>query len=106
MLTLVNNRVQQLRESQGIPVEALAKHLEVTRGTLYNYESGKNPIPSNILIKMSLLFEVSTDYILGLTDTNYTKISQFYDDVEKIKTELSNEIAILENISQRIKNTK
>ena len=103
---MFNNRIQELRETQGYSVEALAKQLDVTRGTLYNYESGKNPIPSDILIKMSLLFDVSIDYILGLTDTNYTKISQFYADVEKIKLELSNELTYLENMSQRIKNIK
>ena len=106
MLSLLNNRIQQLRECQGYSVEILAKKLEITRGTLYNYESGKNPIPSDVLIKMSLLFDVSTDYILGLTDTNYSKITQFYSDIEKLKIELSNDLINLESISQRIKNTK
>lgn len=103
---MLNNRIQELRETQGYSVDALAKQLDITRGTLYNYESGKNPIPSDILIKMSLLFEVSTDYILGLTDESYSKINQFYDDIEKIKNGVSNELVLLENISQRIKNIK
>ena len=37
--------------------------------TLYSYyESGKRDIPTDVLIRLAKLYQVSTDYLLGLTD--------------------------------------
>ena len=32
------------------------------------YEIGKNDIPTNVLINLAIFYNVSVDYILGLTD--------------------------------------
>ena len=37
--------------------------------TGYNqYETGKNDIPTRVLIELAKFYNTSTDYILGLTD--------------------------------------
>lgn len=93
-----NNRIQQIREENGITVEELITYLKISRATLYNYESGTTPIPSDILIKISERFKVSVDYILCLTDLNYSTVIQISNDVEKFKQELANEMIILDRM--------
>lgn len=46
----------------------LAEHLGVSLSTLKNWMSGKTDIPAVALIKMSKLWGVSIDYLLGLTN--------------------------------------
>lgn len=47
--------------------EKLSKQLGISSKTYSSYVSG-NTIPSDILLKMSDLFNCSVDYLLGLTD--------------------------------------
>jgi hypothetical protein len=34
------------------------------------YETGNNDIPTRVLVKLSVLYGTSIDYILGLTDSS------------------------------------
>ena len=46
----------------------LAEKLGITTSTLVNYEKGRTPIKADILIKYSQICQVSTDYLLGLSN--------------------------------------
>lgn len=46
--------------------EYLAKTLGVSPRTFRNWMTGKTEIPGSALVKMSRMFSVSTDYLLGL----------------------------------------
>ena len=61
-------RLRELREEKGITQEKVATHLGVARTTYSNYEQGLREPPINTLVKMSDLFDVTVDYLLGLTD--------------------------------------
>ena len=61
-------RIRDLREDLDLKQSDVAQYLNCTQVCYSYYESGKRDIPTNILIKLSNLFEVSVDYILGLTD--------------------------------------
>lgn len=45
-----------------------AKRLGIARSALSHYEQGRENMSVDTLIKISKLFNVSADYILGLTD--------------------------------------
>lgn len=47
---------------------AVAKYLGMSQTGYSKYETGENDIPTQVLIKLSKLYHVSVDYILGLTD--------------------------------------
>ena len=47
----------------------LGELVGVGQDTISDYELGKTPIPSHILIQLSNILGVSCDYILGLTDS-------------------------------------
>ena len=61
-------RIRDLREDRDLSQAALAKLLNVSQSTYPRYESGYLDIPSNILIALARFYQVSVDYILGLTD--------------------------------------
>ena len=61
-------RIKALREDNDITQSAIANHLSIAQNTYSQYENGKREIPINMLVKICKYFDVSSDYILGLTD--------------------------------------
>ena len=66
-------RVRDLREDHDMKQREVADYLRCSQQVYSNYELGQRDIPTDILIKLSELYHVSTDYILGLTN-NPTQI--------------------------------
>ena len=65
---LLYRRIRDLREDNDMTQKQLAKVLNCSQQVYSNYELGQRDIPTDILIKLSLHYNVSVDYILGLTD--------------------------------------
>lgn len=61
-------RIRELREDRDITQKMISKILNCSQQVYSNYELGQRDIPTDILIKLSLFYKVSTDYILGLTN--------------------------------------
>ena len=59
------NRIRMLREEKGVKQIDLAMELNVTQGTLSNWERGVHDPDSDSLRKLSNYFSVPIDYILG-----------------------------------------
>lgn len=62
------NRIKQLREEKKMTQVRLSIELGVTQVTVSGYEIGKSLPSVSILLKMSELFGVSCDYILGVSE--------------------------------------
>lgn len=62
------NRIKQLRTAMGIKQTELCKLLGVTQGSLSGWETGRYEPDIPALVKMSEIFDVSLDYLLGRTD--------------------------------------
>lgn len=61
-------RIKDLREDNDIKQKELAEFLHIKQNTYSQYENGQRQLPIDILIKLAQFYNVSTDYILGLTD--------------------------------------
>lgn len=61
-------RLMQLRKEKGFTRESFAKHLDMSKYTLRNYEMDTHEPNSDFLIKLSKYFDVSIDYLMGLTE--------------------------------------
>lgn len=61
-------RIRDLREDRDLNQTQVAKILGMSQTGYSKYETGENDVPTTILIKLSSLYGVSVDYILGLTD--------------------------------------
>ena len=63
------NRIHKLRKNLNLSQESLAAILGTTQQAVSRMESDPHNIPTNLLIEMSKIFNVTTDYILGCSDT-------------------------------------
>ncbi len=61
-------RIRDLREDHDLTQTKLAKLIGMSQTGYSKYETGENDVPTSILIKLALLYNTSTDYILGLTN--------------------------------------
>ena len=61
-------RIRDLREDKELTQKEVAGILQCSQQVYSNYELGQRDIPTDILIKLSRFYKLSTDYILGLTD--------------------------------------
>ena len=78
------------RKDAHISQAKLAKELGVNTSTLVGYEKGRSPIKADLLIKYAQICNVSTDYLLGLSDCKSIENSQIHD-----KTGLSEESILM-----------
>ena len=61
-------RIKQLREEIGLTQIELADKLKISNSAIGMYETDKREPSDELKIKMSELFNVSIDYLLGKTD--------------------------------------
>ena len=65
----VGQRIKELRESKGISVIELAHALNVSRATIYRYESNEiEKLPIDILEPIAKFLNVSPGYLMGWDD--------------------------------------
>jgi transcriptional regulator with XRE-family HTH domain len=65
---MVKNRIRELRKSLNMSQEMLAEKIRTTQQAVSRMENNAYDIPSDILIEISKQFNVTTDYILGISD--------------------------------------
>ena len=68
VIVMCFKRLYELREDNDYSKKAIADYLHMNREVYRRYEAGIREIPVWALIKLSELYNVSVDYILGLTD--------------------------------------
>ena len=61
-------RIRALREDNDLTQKELADYLHIKQNTYSQYENGQRQLPIDILIALSIYYNTSTDYILGLTE--------------------------------------
>jgi len=61
-------RIRALREDEDKTQDEIAKLLKVGQRTYCDYELGKTRIPVDSLIILAKLYNVSMDYICGVSD--------------------------------------
>lgn len=65
---MFGERIKKLREQHNHTQEDLAAYLGVSRATVSNYETEEREPDFSMITKISTLYNVSTDYIIGLTN--------------------------------------
>jgi len=67
-LNAFSHRIRSLRKENNLRQKDLAIHLGLAQTTIANYEQGARFPDGEILKKISNFFQVSTDYLLGITN--------------------------------------
>ena len=63
------NRIRVLREEKGMSQAELSDRLGLkSSGSMSKYENGQIPLSEQVLRMLSIVFDVSVDYILALSD--------------------------------------
>ncbi len=57
-------RLRDLREDNDLTQDEISKILKITRSQYSLYENGKRTIPIDLLLTLSLYYNVSIDYIV------------------------------------------
>ena len=108
----MESRIKQLREKRGLIQEILAAELGITQQMLSKYERDVTLIKVNILKKIATYFNVTTDYLLGVSDVkrdlqrqmkmNET-LDEYYDLIEIYKDLDSYDKEMIWSIMQTVK---
>ena len=61
-------RMRNLREDHDLSQSQVANYLHIGQTTYSQYELGKRSLPIEYLIKLCEFYQVSSDYMLGLSD--------------------------------------
>ncbi len=68
MEILLGKRLKELREEWGLTQKELSAILNLNSVTYLHYEKSQREPPLSVLADMAKFFDVSCDYLLGLTD--------------------------------------
>lgn len=105
MMKQTHELLRELRDKHNYRQEYIAKYLGTTQQTYSNYELGLREIPLHHIVKLSHLYQVSTDYLLSIDApyTGTTNLSQEYldgislhdivYDIQKLDTEKRKSLA-------------
>lgn len=61
-------RLRDLREDKDLSIRKLADMLYMQKTTYYNYETGKRELPFELAVTLAKFYDVSLDYIAGITN--------------------------------------
>lgn len=66
----MNEKLKELRIERGLKLKEVAEKLNVTIRSISRYEDGSREPSVEMIKKFCKLYDVTSDYLLGLTD-NY-----------------------------------
>lgn len=82
---IIADRIKSLREQQNKTQSDLAKQLGITRSSVNAWEMGISVPSTQYIVELAHIFNVSTDYLLGVKNTATISVAGLNDkDVELI----------------------
>lgn len=91
---MIAERIKNLREVNNLTQTDLAKHLGITRSGVNAWEMGISVPSTRYVVELAQLFNVSTDYLLGIQETSCINVNGLNDE----------DIALLCQFVNRLKN--
>lgn len=64
----MRNRIRDMREDSDLTQKQVAEYLKMSQTGYSKYETGENDVPTAIWMALADFYNVSVDYLLGLTD--------------------------------------
>lgn len=79
---MFSKRLKQLREEKGYNQEYVAEYLGVKQQTYSRYENDVTEPDINTIVKLAKLFDVSSDYLLGLSEYRKGNLDQLPNEIK------------------------
>lgn len=67
-MIIFSNRLKELRQSSGMSQQQVAERLQIKQQSYARYENGTGEPNLQTVTEIARIFDVSCDYLLGLTD--------------------------------------
>ena len=97
-------KLRKLRKDNNLTQKQLADKLEITKATVSAYETNAKYPSIEVLIKISNIFNVSSDYLLGLSEKTEFQNSNLTDEQNIIIEEIIKQFIYLNNQNINKKN--
>ena len=91
---MIADKIKRLREASHLTQTELAKKLNITRSSVNAWEMGISVPSTQSLVQLAQIFDMSTDYLLGLDVAFAIRTDGLSD----------NDIQLVHSIVQRLKN--
>ncbi len=91
---MIADRIKVLREKKGLTQTALAQKLNITRASVNAWEMGISTPSTQYIIELAKIFDISADYLLGVSSTASINVSGLSD----------NDIALVHSLIEHLKN--
>lgn len=91
---MIADRIKVLREQKGLTQTALAHMLNITRSSVNAWEMGISTPSTQYIIELAKIFDVSADYLLGVSSTASINVSGLSD----------NDIELVHSLIEHLKN--
>lgn len=83
------NRIKELREKHNLRQADVAEKTGIDQRSISNYETGKTNPDSYAIIKLAEFFNVTSDYLLGISDTDYSNLQIVIKELEDMKKRIT-----------------
>lgn len=97
---IFGERLKYLRTEKGLTQSELGKELGISRGAISYYEAGDRMPDINVLYDVAKYFNVSSDYLIGLSDNSTTDIT-----IKEISNRIGLSDKAIENMEKLNKST-
>lgn len=81
---MIAERIKELRQNANLTQTELAKRLGLTRSSINAWEMGISTPSTQYIVELANLFHVSTDYLLGVQNSQLISFDSFTEDQRNI----------------------
>lgn len=78
---MLGAKLKRLRESRKLTQNEMAKLIDVKREAYSHYETGRRKLSPQAILRLANVFEISIDYLFGLTETP-TPLARDFQEIE------------------------
>ena len=96
----MNNRLRQLRKEKGLTLKELAEQLNMSFSNIAMIERGERNYTFETAKMFADFFNVSSDYLLGLSDQRNSTSNTYHERLDDVDIEILNDI---KNLSDKDK---
>lgn len=89
-------KLKELRKNKGLTQAQLGELIGVTKSVVSFYELQERSPSPDVLIKLSQVFHVSTDYLLGLSAKETVDVTGLEDE----------DVTLIRNMAERLRRSK
>ena len=99
---IVRSIITSLRIHHNMTQTQLEKALNLSRGLVSHYETGRNDLSIEVIVKYANYFKVSTDYILNRCDDE-TDYSRFIDNIIADDLSIGKAVELIQSMPKKEK---